>query len=321
MKLRCILAFAALGCLPLAAAADELPLLGLARVSIRVADLGRARKFYSELAGYEEALTVKDASGATAAIYYKVNDLQFIEIIPGLTADEIVPMAGIAIRTDHLERLRAALAALDLAPGEIRTDRDGSTGFALTLLPGQELGALEFVQYGPGSLAVRAKGEHLGARRLSLHLEHAGIIATDFDRAYNFYVKLLGFHETWRRVTTDQTRVITDHIRMPGPGGDFLELSNQTGARGPLARARAGGAAHFALEVPEMKIVAQEVQARAAALHPAAPRYGLDNRWNFNLFDPDGTRMEFMQTEDPLHPPPAVVITPADFGVKSRAAK
>ena len=29
------------------------------------------------------------------------------------------------------------------------------------------------------------------------------------------------------------------------------------------------------------------------------PRFGLDERWQFNLFDPDGTRVEFMQPRDP----------------------
>jgi len=29
------------------------------------------------------------------------------------------------------------------------------------------------------------------------------------------------------------------------------------------------------------------------------PWFGLDERWQFNLFDPDGTRVEFMQPRDP----------------------
>ena len=176
-----------------------MPLLGLARVSIRVADLDKARAFYSGVAGFEDAFDARNVDGSVAAAYFKVNDHRFLEILPGLKEDEIRPMAGIAIRTGQFERLHGMFAALGLNPGKIRSDADGSTGFTVTDLPGQDLGFLEFVQYGPKSLAERTKGQYLGVHRLSTHLEHAGIIATDFDAAYNFYVKTLGFHETWRR--------------------------------------------------------------------------------------------------------------------------
>ena len=54
------------------------------------------------------------------------------------------------------------------------------------------------------------------------------------------------------------------------------------------------------------------VHARNPSLQLASPRYGLDNRWNFNLFDLDGTRMEFMQVVDPAKPTPAVAVSPAN---------
>ena len=225
-------------------------MLGLARVSIRVSDLGQARAFYSGLAGFEGAFEARNADGSVAAAYLKVNDLQFLEIIPGLKTEELRPMTGIAIRTDQLEKLRAMIAALGLNPGKIRTDPDGNSGFALTELPGQDMDFLEFVQYGPESLAERTKGKYLGEPRLATHLEHAGIIATDFDAAYNFYVKTLGFHENYRRVTTDKSTVMLDHIVMPGTSGDFVELMNQSARAGPMSRKRAGGYAHFALTVP-----------------------------------------------------------------------
>ncbi len=295
------------------ALASQLPLLGIAQVSIRVSNLDRARAFYSGVTGFDEAFDVRNSGGSVAAAYFKVDDRQFLEIVPGLTESEARPMAGFAILTDQIEKLRAMLAARGLKPSRIRRLPDGSIGFSLTDLPGQDLGYLEFVQYGPKSLAVRTRGQDLGAHRLATNIEHVGIIATNFDAAYNFYVKTLGFHEIWRRLAANGSRVVLDHIQMPGPSGDFVELSNQTGEKAPLTRKRAAGAAHFALTVPDIKAV----MAAGQALDPAAqkpPHYGLDNRWNFNLFDPDGTRVEFMQAADPAHPAPAVVVTPPDFG-------
>lgn len=294
------------------AVAEQMPFLGLARVSVRVADLNQARKFYSDITGFEGAFDTKNASGSVTATYFKVNDDQFLEIIPGLKPEEVRPMVGFAIRTNQIEKLRKMLLADGLHPSEIQVDPDGSRGFKLTSLPGQELDYLEFVQYGPDSLAKRTKGKYLGAHRLSTHIEHVGIIATDFDAAYDFYVKTLGFHETWRRVTADQSRVVLDHIEMPGPDGDFVELSNQSGRRTPLTRQRAGGAAHFALTIRDMKSAHETVQKLDAGLRQTQPRYGLDNRWNYNLFDPDGTRVELMQVADPAHPAPAVAVSPQD---------
>lgn len=310
MKL-CLLLLAA-GCLfRMPAKAGSLPLLGLARVSVRVSDLNQARAFYSGFGGFAEALDATNADGSLAAAYFKINDQQFLEIIPGLKSSDVRPMTGFAIRTGHLKQLRAKLATLGLKPGRIRAGLDGSTGFALTNLPGQDLGFLDFVQDGPGSVVQRTKGRDLGNHRLSTHLEHVGIIATNFDAAYDFYVKTLGFRETWRRVSHDRSRVILNHMVMPGPSGDFVELSNFGGLRGRLTRKRAGGAAHFALEVPDIKAVVPVAQSHEPRVRFVPPRYGLDNRWNFNVFDPDGTRMEFMQTVDPAHPAPAVVVTPA----------
>lgn len=304
--------------LGISAGAEQLPLLGLARVSIRVANLSQARTFYSGVAGFEEAFDVRNRNGFVTAAYFKVNDCQFLEIIPDLKANEVRPMAGFAIRTDDLDRLRKMLGARGLRPGKIRRDADGSSGFILTNLPGQVLDFLEFVQYGPKSLAERTKGRYLGAHRISTNLEHVGIIASNFDSAYDFYVKTLGFHETWRRLTSDRSRVIIDHIQMPGSSGDFVELSNEDKNR-PLTRKRAGGAAHLAFTVPDINAVVMAVHKLEAGLQLPAPRYGLDNRWNLNLFDPDGTRVEFLQAADPTHPAPAVVVTPRDFGKAASA--
>ena len=299
------------------AVAEQLPLLGLARVSIRVANLDQARAFYTGVAGFEEAFDARNADGSVAAAYFKVNDQQFLEIIPGPKTDEVP--RGFAIRTDQLVKLRGRLAALGLNPGKIHPDADGSTGFTVTNLPGQDLGFLEFVQYGRKSLAERTKGKYLGAHRLATHLEHVGIVATDFDTAYDFYVKTLGFHETWRRLVADRSRVAIDHIQMPGPSGDFVELSNQGKKVDSSTRKGAGGVNHVAFTVPDVKAVQSASHALNPALRATTPRYGLDNRWNFNLFDTDGLRVEFMQAMDPAHPTPAVAVTPSDWGQTANA--
>ena len=275
--------------------AEDLPLLGLAHVGIRVSDLARARAFYGDLIGLEEAFTTTNDDGSVFCAYFKVNDHQFIEIFPGLQADQVVPMTHIAMYTADLEKLRRMMIDRGLKPGKIsQGPRDHNLSFSIRDLPGQNLTFLEFVQYMPDSLHTRDTGHHLGARRISTHLEHAGIVTTDVDAAYNFYVERLGFRETWRRPNPDTGKVALIHLRMPGGSGDYIELSNLSGVA-DLARKRAGTAAHCSLEVPDIRKAYQETLDRGETKDRQEPRFGLDQRWQFNLFDPDGTRVEFMQ--------------------------
>lgn len=66
------------------AVCQELNLLGLAHVGLRVSDLDKARAFYHGVLGYEEAFDLKAPDGHIALAYFKVNDNQFIEILHGI---------------------------------------------------------------------------------------------------------------------------------------------------------------------------------------------------------------------------------------------
>lgn len=271
--------------------------MGLAHVGIRVSDLERARAFYSGVLGLDNAFTTNKDDGTVFVAYMKVNDHQFIELFPGLKPDDIIPMTHIAMWTEDLEKTRKIMVSRGLAPTEIhKGPRDHNLSCSLRQLPGQNLVFLEFVQYMPDSLHMLSKGKALGGKRLSTHLEHAGIVTTDLDAALKFYVDQLGFKETWRRVNDADKRTTLVHLRMPGSSGDYVELSNLGNSK--LTRARAGTAAHCSLEVSDIKSAYQASLDRGETKDRKEPRFGLDLRWQFNLFDPDGTRIELMQTRD-----------------------
>lgn len=285
-------------------AAEDLPLMGLAHVGVRVSNLEGARAFYSGVLGLDNAFTTTKDDGSVFVAYMKVNDHQFIELFPGLKPEDTIPMTHIAMWTEDLEKTRKILLSRGLAPTEIhKGPRDHNLSCSLRQLPGQSLMFLEFVQYMPDSLHMQSKGKALGAHRLSTHLEHAGIVTTDLDAALKFYVDRLGFKETWRRANADTKRVSLIHLRMPGPSGDYVELSNLGDTK--LTRARAGTAAHCSLEVPDIKAAHQAVVDLGQTKDLKDPRFGLDLRWQFNLFDPDGTRVELMQprAKDAVLPP------------------
>jgi Glyoxalase/Bleomycin resistance protein/Dioxygenase superfamily len=72
----------------------------------------------------------------------------------------------------------------------------------------------------------------------------------------------------------------------------YVELSNKPK---PLTRPAAAMAAHFSLTVPDIKAAYQLTLDRGMTKDRKEPRFGRDERWQFNLFDPDGTRVECMQ--------------------------
>lgn len=62
------------------ARAQSTGLTGIAHIALRVNDLQKARDFYNAL-GFEEAFSFSD-DGKVSVSYVKVNDRQFIELIP-----------------------------------------------------------------------------------------------------------------------------------------------------------------------------------------------------------------------------------------------
>jgi catechol 2,3-dioxygenase-like lactoylglutathione lyase family enzyme len=287
-----VITLSMLVCGAMAACADELPLLGLAHVGIRVSDLEKSRRFYHDVLGYEEAFTTHKTDGSVIVAFFKVNDKQFIELFPGLTTNQAVPMTHVAFETDDIQKLHQMLEERGVKVSKInKGPRDGNLSCSISRPPGQNLKFLEFVQYLPDSLHSKAVGQALGTGRISTHLEHAGIIATNYEAARNFYIEKLGFRETWSRKTEDGRPALV-HLHLPGRSGDYIELSSKTAL---LARRAAGTAAHFSLMVPDIKAAYQLALDRGLANDSKEPRFGKDERWQFNLFDPDGTRVECMQ--------------------------
>src|ERR1043166_4758863 len=82
----------------------DLPILGLAQVSFKVSDLDKSRAYYTGVLGLPEAFDLKDGSGKVTSAYFKVNDEQYIELIPGLKPDDLVREARLVIETSDIDR-------------------------------------------------------------------------------------------------------------------------------------------------------------------------------------------------------------------------
>lgn len=289
----------------------SLPILGLAGVTIRVSDLEKARKYYDGVLGLAEAFRLKDGAGRTTSISFKINDDQYIEVVPGLTPDTLSRQVRVLVQSFDLKRLHATYAARGLDPTAISRGPDGNPVFRVV---GPNDATLDFVEYAPDSHQSRARGKLLEPRRLSRHLQHVGMYTRGGDAVRLFYQDKLGF---------------PGGRQLPGGRGEYLEFLPpsiaarflQTKFPSPDANAVAGrlhherdlmGAIeHLGIEVPDMRFARDLAQERGGFTDlQVRVHVGNTRRWLMHLFDPDGSCTELIEhaVQDAL--PPMTMMAP-----------
>src|SRR6478609_4082862 len=90
-----------------APATPDVPIVGLASVAFRVSDLTKSRAYYQGVLGFPEAFSTKDQSGGVASVYFKVNDDQYIELVPGMKPGELRRQARVVFQSSDLKKLHA----------------------------------------------------------------------------------------------------------------------------------------------------------------------------------------------------------------------
>jgi catechol 2,3-dioxygenase-like lactoylglutathione lyase family enzyme len=256
------------------------PIVGVAWIGLRTADMTATRKFYTEYLGMPEQAGVKD--GALTRVVFKVNDRQFVQVLPELKDPKQNRLIDIAFETTNAEQLRAYLASQDVkVPDKIVSMGMGTKGFAITDV---ENHVVKFVQF-PGK--SKAKGTSPD-NRVSTHMIHTGFIVHNRPAEDHLFKDILGFTETWHGGMTDDKTSWID-MRVPD-GKDWLEYmmdydDNDVRVSGIMN--------HLALGVPSVKEGYDTVVKRG--LNPEKPKIGRDGKWQLNLYGPDQTRVELME--------------------------
>ena len=211
----------------------------------------------------------------------KVNDDQYIEVQLGAPAEGNLRMTHIALVTASVEKLHAMLVARGLEPAPLKpTGTDGNRSFRLNDPDGN---ILEFTEYQPGSLHTNARGKFNDAPRLSFHLQHGGFPVKDLHASIAWYRDKLGFIRVFQGDPAKPELPLAN-MRMPGPRGDYIELISEPGV-----------AQHACFEVPNIAATHALAAARMPNLAPA--QMGRTLRWLFNLYDPDRSRIEFIESK------------------------
>jgi catechol 2,3-dioxygenase-like lactoylglutathione lyase family enzyme len=255
---------------------------GIAHVAIQVSDLAKARAFYGGVLGCPEI----GSSRPHTAIFF-VNDRQRLIVRDGLPPSRDERFIDLAFESD-VRAMREFLIARGMQAGEAAEDADaGGRRIGVTDPDGHPVQFVELLRDGRGAAATPDL-------RLSRRILHAGLTVHEGAAADRFYKDILNFSEIWRGGRPEGT-INWINMRVPD-GTDYLEYMLYPAA--PPDRRQLGSAHHVALLVPDIQQALETARARTQAddrNHRAIPQIGTNNRWQLNLFDPDGTRVELME--------------------------
>lgn len=256
---------------------------GLSHMTLYADDMQKSRAFYSGLLGWEQVQVGDSPPG----VRFYANRLQYIALKPAPSKELPNRFDSIGFLTSDAVHLRRFLEIHGVVvPPSISVDEEGDKSFEVKDPEGNKV---EFRQLGERA----PKGERAALDRVSTHIIHAGIVARDRAKLDRFYKDILGFHLYWEGGSGPGH---TDWVMMQVPDGtDWLEYmlylpSNPT-------REQLASAYHFAPGV--VSVTELDTKLRQKGWIPSAnerpPLLGVDGKWQLDLFDPDGTRAEFME--------------------------
>ncbi len=244
--MKCLVGF--LLCWPLCAQTDVArpKVFGVAHYAVYVSDLAKARAFYEDFLGYQEAFTLPKPDGAVQVAFVKINDHQYVELWNEPDQGQ-GQLRDLALYTDDVERMRRYLAARGVkVPDRAKRNRIGNQEISMIDPDGH---LLEIVEYLPDSRTGKDTGKHLPATRISDQMMHAGILVGDLDAATRFYGGILGCHETWRGNSLTSKTLNWVNMRVPD-GDNHVEFMLYQELPPPDRR---GSPHHICLVVPDIK--------------------------------------------------------------------
>ena len=246
---------------------------GISHVSFFTSDTAAAKRFYGDLLGLPP--------GAWEGVYQVGG--QYIQIQAQKQSNPPSRISHVAFATNDAEGVRSLLFThRTKAPAAVHIENNGTRWFAMEDPEGYPI---EFVQEHP---AVTKQ-----SKEISLRIIHAGFVVHDRATEDAFYRDLLGFKLYWHGGMTDTQ---DDWVDMQVPdGAQWLEYM-LVAKNSDLDKRTLGILNHVALGVADIKAAAKLLESRG--WKPAKdehPQLGKDGKWQLNLYDVDGTRVELME--------------------------
>ncbi len=252
---------------------------GIAFVRVYASDPAATAKFYGQTLGYNG---VQEGS----LTRYPVNDAQWIEVTPLPSPAPPTRLAVVAFTTRDVSALERYLRAHSVIIVHQLASDPAHKGFSVRDPEGN---LILFVQQTSGPAVPGGVPATAASRRII----HAGFIVKDPEAENRFYRDILGFKPYWHGGRKENGPPDWMSNQVP-EGTDWLEYMLNINPNPTLKTI--GVQDHMSLGVAHMPDAIAALQ-RNHCEGPdcTASKMGLDGKVQLNLYDPDLTRVEFME--------------------------
>jgi len=266
---------------------------GISHLAVYTSDAAATEHFYTVSVGAVKMADPENPQG----VRYALSATQFIEVLPLPAGAGVNRLDHIGLNTESAEGMRKYLAAKGwTTPAHVERAKDGSRWFDVLDAEGN---TIQFLQLPANAKPVDAPNA------IGHHIIHVGMLVHDRATEDKFYRDLLGFRPYWWGGRDGKVEWVSqqvpdahdwiEYMLAAGPGkGIPADMTQQT----------LGVLDHFSIgvaSVPDAYKVLVDGN-RLSGRHDQAPKIGLDGKYQFNLYDPDGIRVETMNfhaTEKP----------------------
>ena len=276
---------------PLAEAQQRPAITGIAFARMYSGNPPATDLFYAML-GFPAEPEVKGPQGSGEFLQrYDVSDSQWLEVVPLPDPAPKARLAAVGFTTRNAAALEKYLRAKGveivepLKKGEFTVlDPEGNH--------------IVFVQAGSHKMGATSR-DGVG-EATSQRIIHVGFVVKSAEAEDHFDRELLGFRPYWHGGMKDDR---TDFVSLQVPdGSDWLEyMLNGPTLADPAAQLRQMGVMdHFSLGVAHMQDAVDELARNSCAKTSQAAnckktQMGRDGKVQLNVFDPDFTRVEYME--------------------------
>jgi catechol 2,3-dioxygenase-like lactoylglutathione lyase family enzyme len=268
------------------------PILGISHIAVYATDGIKTGDFYERIVGCEKVADFEEHPG----VRYAFSPLQWVEVMPLPPAAGTDRLDHIAFQTNNVEAMQRYLEGHGVpTPNPVQVSKDGSRTKWLEVKDFEG----NHVQFVEEPKAAPRTAMAPDPKLVGHHVIHLGMMIRNRSEADAFYRDVLGFRLYWHGGMDPEK---TDWVAMQVPDGtDWLEYMLTSGPSGSgipyhISQNALGVLNHLSVGVPDMAAAVATLKTeKRVGPRGSGPQIGKDGKWQFNDFDPDGTRLEYME--------------------------